>query len=75
MEVTRLNAADGPVTNVENNKLFLTLILPATSNSAIGLATLIPTPPPAVFKLILSPGLFATLISNRVSSLTPIFAA
>ena len=50
-------------------------MLPSTSNSAIGLATLIPTPPPAVFKLILSPVLFATLISNMVSSLTPIFAA
>jgi hypothetical protein len=74
-DVTMLNAADGPVTNVENIKLFLALILPATSNSATGLATLTPTPPPAVLKLILSPALLATLNSNMVSSLIPILAA
>jgi len=75
LDVTTLNVADGPVIKLEKIKLFLTFTLPPTSNSATGLATLTPTPPPVVFKLMLSPILFATLISSMVSSLTPILAA
>ena len=48
----------------------LITVFPPTSKSAVGLCTLIPTPPPygEVLILILSPGLLATLISNIVSS-------